>query len=115
MLLGAVVLLIIVVPFLAGVALHCLEREWVSLTVLCVAIAASAALTAAAIMLMPGWTAQLEHFDFAAVNRARIDPGKFPELSGLSIYLLPYEAALLGAIATGGLGWTLYRRIRYSL
>ena len=114
MLAVAVLVLVIATLLLSGFAFNCRADGQVSLAPLWIAAAVSVALTAAAITLIPSWEAQMQHVNFAAMNRARVGTGKFPELGMLTFYLFPYEAALFGAIAMGGLGLRLYRRIRYG-
>lgn len=112
MLLVAVTVLAIASTFLAAFALF--ESSKASFATLSIAVAASVVLTALSLMLIPSWEAHMQHVDVAAMRRAWNYEGKFPQLAWLSLYLAPYEAALLGASATGGFAWALYRRVRYG-
>jgi hypothetical protein len=111
---GAVLLFAIVTLLLAVGTSQCAEQRWISLVALCVDAAAGVAVTTSALLLIPGWEAQMEHFDFTEMGRARARRGRSQGLSMLSFYLLPYELALFGGLATCGLAWRLYYRVRYS-
>jgi len=99
MLLAAVTVLTFASPFLAAFALF--EGGGVSFATLCIAVAASIAMTVMSLVLIPGWESHMQHLGSAVSNRRMF-------------YVMPHVAALFCALSTSKLGWTLYRRVRYG-
>jgi len=61
--------------------------------------------------MMDGWTAQVAHVDFTEASKLPIGKGG-PEARAWGIYLWPYKAAAIDAVAALVLGQMLYERIR---
>ena len=89
------------------------NRNGLALAALAVGAIAGVALMLTGFMLMDGWAAQMEHFDFSGFEPT-MNVGRTSNGGGMmfAIYFWPYEAVALGALVTSVFGWQLWRRTR---
>jgi len=89
------------------------ERNGLALGALAVGAIAGVALTVSGFMLMEGWAAQMERFDFSGFEPT-MNVGRGSDGGGAMrvIYFWPYEAVALGAIVTYVCGRWFWCRVR---
>jgi hypothetical protein len=89
------------------------ERSGLALGALVLGAIAGVALTVSGFMMMDGWAARMEHFDFSGYEPT-MNPGRRSNGGGpmFAIYFWPYEVAAFGVFATFWFGRQLWRSVR---